>query len=133
VVRKGFVRLSEVLRVVRPTERPRFSRLTGPDQAAFKSKRHRDEHHKRRCHTNQPVLHSREGAVDKVVQKIIELGRQTVQFATPYYPYFSFVQRPFEMEAEYFQLLDQAVTVPSTATRAIGEACRQAEMVDPLA
>ena len=29
-----------------------------------------------------PVLYSREGTVDKVVQKIIELGRQSVQFAT---------------------------------------------------
>ena len=48
-----------------------------------------------------PVLYSREGTVDKVVRKIIELGRQGVQFATfpetvvPYYPYFSFVQRAF--------------------------------------
>src|SRR5258705_1129454 len=51
-----------------------------------------------------PVLYSREGTVDKVVQKIIELGRQGVQFATfpetvvPYYSYFSFVQRPFEQQ-----------------------------------
>jgi nitrilase len=42
-----------------------------------------------------PVLYSREGTVDKVVRKILELGRQGVQFATipetviPYYPYFS--------------------------------------------
>jgi len=41
-----------------------------------------------------PVLYSREGTVDKVVQNITELGRQGVQFATfpetvvPYYPYF---------------------------------------------
>ncbi len=82
-----------------------------------------------------PVLYSREGTVDKVVQKIIELGRQGVQFATfpetvvPYYPYFSFVQRPFEMGAEYHRLLEQAVTVPSAATHAIGDACRQAGMV----
>src|SRR5262249_19598212 len=46
-----------------------------------------------------PVLYSREGTVERVVRKIIELGRQGVQFATfpetvvPYYPYFSFVQR----------------------------------------
>ncbi|MGY4471882.1 putative amidohydrolase [Bradyrhizobium sp. LB9.1b] len=39
-----------------------------------------------------PVLYSREGTVGKVVKKIIELGRQGVQFATfpetviPYYP-----------------------------------------------
>ena len=50
-----------------------------------------------------PVLYSREGTVDKVVQKILELGEQGVQFAmfpetvVPYYPYFSFVQPPFAM------------------------------------
>ena len=50
-----------------------------------------------------PVLYSREGTVDRVVRKIIELGRQSVQFATfpetvvPYYPYFSFVQTPYEI------------------------------------
>jgi nitrilase len=82
-----------------------------------------------------PVLYSREGTVEKVVQKIIELGRQGVQFATfpetvvPYYPYFSFVQRPFEMGAESLRLLEQAVTVPSAATHAIGDACKQAGMV----
>jgi nitrilase len=82
-----------------------------------------------------PVLCSREGTVGKVVQKIIELGRQGVQFATfpetvvPYYPYFSFVQRPFEMGAESLRLLEQSVTVPSAATHAIGDACKQAGMV----
>ncbi len=46
-----------------------------------------------------PVLYIREGTVDKVVQKIHELGQQAVQFATfpdtvvPYYPYFSFIQQ----------------------------------------
>ena len=64
-----------------------------------------------------PVLYSREGTVGKVVKKILELGRQGVQFATfpetvvPYYPYFSFVQAPYEMGAEHYKLLDQAVTV----------------------
>src|SRR5262245_41898670 len=82
-----------------------------------------------------PVLYSREGTVERVVRKIIELGRQGVQFATfpetvvPYYPYFSFVQRPFEMTAEYLKLLHQAVLVPSHTTHAIGDACRQAGMV----
>ena len=82
-----------------------------------------------------PVLYSREGTVDRVVNKIIELGRQGVRFATfpetvvPYYPYYSFVLRPFEIHAENLRLLEQAVTVPSTATRAIGDACRQAGMV----
>ena len=84
-----------------------------------------------------PVLYSREGTVQKVVQKILELGRLGVQFATfpetvvPYYPYFSFVQSPFEIRngKEHLRLLDQAVTVPSPATQAIGDAARQARMV----
>ena len=47
-----------------------------------------------------PVLYSREATVEKVVQKILALGQQGVQFATfpetvvPYYPYFSAVQTP---------------------------------------
>ena len=84
-----------------------------------------------------PVLYSREGTVDKVVQKIHELGRHGVQFATfpetvvPYYPYFSFVQSAYQILAgpEHLKLLDQAVTVPSPATHAIGDACKQAGMV----
>ena len=57
-----------------------------------------------------PALYSREGTVDKVVQKIIELASQGVQFATfsetlvPYYPYFSYVQRPYETVAEHLRL-----------------------------
>ena len=82
-----------------------------------------------------PVLYSREGTVNKVVERILELGRQGVQFATfpetvvPYYPYFSFVQSPYKMGAEHYKLLEQSVTVPSAATHAIGEAARQAGMV----
>ena len=82
-----------------------------------------------------PVLYSREGTLNKVLQKITDLGRQGVQFATfpetvlPYYPYFSFVLRPFEMEKEYLRLLDQSVAVPSPSTHAIGDACRQAGLV----
>ena len=82
-----------------------------------------------------PVLYSRDGTVEKVVDKIAELSRRGVQFATfpetvvPYYPYFSFVQRPFEMGVEQLRLLDQAVTIPSAATHAIAEAAREAGMV----
>jgi nitrilase len=82
-----------------------------------------------------PVLYSREGTVDKVIRQIIDLGRQGVQFATfpetvvPYYPYFSFVQPPYKMGAEHLRLIEQAVTVPSDATLAIGEACKQAGLV----
>jgi aliphatic nitrilase len=84
-----------------------------------------------------PVLYSREGTVDKIVHKIDELGQQGVQFATfpetvvPYYPYFSFLQPAYQIVGgrEHMKLLDQAVTVPSAATHAIGDACRQAQVV----
>jgi nitrilase len=84
-----------------------------------------------------PVLYSRDGTVDKVVQKILELGRKGVQFATfpetvvPYYPYFSAVQTPMQLlvGTEHLKLLDQSVTVPSAATDAIGAAAREAGMV----
>jgi nitrilase len=84
-----------------------------------------------------PVLYSREGTVDKVVRKIHELGQEGVQFATfpetvvPYYPYFSFVQSAYQIIAgrEHVQLLDQAVTVPSPATDAISEACKESGVV----
>lgn len=82
-----------------------------------------------------PVLYSRDETVAKVVGKIVELGRRGVQFATfpetivPYYPYFSFLQAPFEMAAEQLKLIDQAVTVPSEATHAIADAARDAGVV----
>ncbi|MBA4095417.1 MAG: aliphatic nitrilase [Rhodospirillum sp.] len=82
-----------------------------------------------------PVLYSREGTIEKVVDSIASLGRRGVQFAVypetivPYYPYFSFVQRPFENGTENVRLLEQGVTVPSHATDAIASAARQAGMV----
>ncbi len=84
-----------------------------------------------------PVLYSREATVAKVVQKIHELGQKGVQFATfpetvvPYYPYFAAVQTGIELLSgtEHLRLLEQAVTVPSAATDAIGEAARKAGMV----
>ena len=84
-----------------------------------------------------PVLYSREGTVEKIVRKIEALGQRGIQFATfpetvvPYYPYFSFIQSAHQIIAgrEHLKLLEQAVTVPSPATHAIGEACRQAGVV----
>src|SRR5215217_6737598 len=84
-----------------------------------------------------PVLYSREGTVDRVVRKIHELGKQGVEFATfpetvvPYYPYFSFVQAPYQTLAgrEHLKLLDQAVIVPSPATDAMSDACKGAGVV----
>jgi nitrilase len=84
-----------------------------------------------------PQLYSREGTVEKVTRKIVELGKKGVQFASfpesfiPYYPYFSFIQPPHQIIAsgEFQKLFDQSVKIPSTATDAIGHACRDAAMV----
>jgi nitrilase len=82
-----------------------------------------------------PVLNSREGIVEKVVEKIIALGHEGVQFAAypeaivPYYRYFSTLQRPIALVDQQLLLLDQSVTVPSDATRASGDACAQAGIV----
>ena len=82
-----------------------------------------------------PVLDSRDGTVERVVAKIDELATRGVQFATfpetvvPYYPYFSFVQPPYQMLAEQTRLMGQAITVPSPATQAIGDAAGRAGMV----
>jgi nitrilase len=82
-----------------------------------------------------PVLYSRQGTVEKVVNKIHELGKKGIQFATfpetiiPYYPYFSFVQAPYLMGKEHQRLLEQSVTVPSAETQAIAEAAKEANMV----
>src|SRR3954462_3592104 len=68
-----------------------------------------------------PVLYSRDGTVERVVQKIHELGRLGVQFAVfseklvPYYPYFSFIQPAYQIASghEHHKLLEQWVTIPS--------------------
>jgi nitrilase len=49
----------------------------------------------------------------------------------PYYPYFSFVRTALEIRTgkKHLRLLDQAVTVTSGTTQAIGEAAKLAKMV----
>ena len=82
-----------------------------------------------------PVLYSQKATVQKICDTILELGKQGVQFAVfpetvvPYYPYFSFVQPPFAMGKEHLKLLNESVVVPSEATFAIGQACRDANLV----
>src|SRR3954463_7353196 len=85
----------------------------------------------------KPVLDARDGTVDKIVRKIRELGQRGVQFATfpetvvPYYPYFAFVQSTYQIlgGVDHLKLRDEAIEVPSSATDAFGEACRQAGVV----
>lgn len=82
-----------------------------------------------------PVLYSRQGTVEKVINKVKELGKKGVQFATfpetiiPYYPYFSFIQAPYAMGKEHQRLMEEAIVVPSVETHAIGEAAKEVNMV----
>ncbi len=80
---------------------PRFVRHAQPDGHTLGRSRH--DYREGPAVQISPVLYSREGTVEKVVAKILELGRKGVNFATfpetviPYYPYFSFVQPAYEL------------------------------------
>src|SRR5262249_8766083 len=84
-----------------------------------------------------PVLYSRAGTVEKIVNKIRQLGEKGVKFATfpeaiiPYYPYFSFVQSAFEMKIgkEHQRLLDESVTIPSPEIDELAAAAKEAGIV----
>lgn len=82
-----------------------------------------------------PVLFSREGTTEKVLQAIADAakaGAQMVVFPEtfiPYYPYFSFVQPPVLMGKEHMRLYDEAVEVPSGVTDAVSRAARSYQVV----
>jgi len=71
-----------------------------------------------------PVLFSRDGTTEKVLQAIAKAateGAQLVVFPEtfiPYYPYFSFVQPPVLMGKEHMRLYEEAVTVPGPVSDA---------------
>lgn len=82
-----------------------------------------------------PVLFSRDGTTEKVLQAIAksaQAGAQIVVFPEtfiPYYPYFSFVQPPVLMGKEHMRLYDEAVTVPGPVTDAVSRAARSYNIV----
>jgi len=82
-----------------------------------------------------PVLYSCEGTVDKVCEWIEKLGKEGVELAVfaetliPYYPYFSFVQAPFEMGGQHLKLIQESVVVPSVHTEKIASAAKKAGVV----
>jgi nitrilase len=93
-----------------------------------------DDHQRRRCPTQpravQPRRHGGQGRPDHHgARSPGHAVRPFPETVVPYYPYFAFVQRPFEMGAADHRLLAQAVTVPSAVTHAIGDACQHAGMV----
>ncbi len=77
-----------------------------------------------------PVLFSREGTTEKVLQAIAAAAREGAQLVVfpetcvPYYPYFSFVQPPVLMGKEHMRLYEEAVVVPGPVTDAVSRAAR---------
>lgn len=82
-----------------------------------------------------PVLFSREGTVEKVLEAIAQAakaGANLVVFPetfVPYYPYFSFIQPPVLMGKEHMRLYEEAVEVPGAVTEAVSQAARAANIV----
>ena len=82
-----------------------------------------------------PVLFSREGTTEKVLQAIAQAAQVGVQLIVfpetfvPYYPYFSFVQPPVLMGKDHMRLYEEAVEVPSPVTDAVSRAARSYGMV----
>ncbi len=82
-----------------------------------------------------PVLFSRDGTTEKVLQAIAQSAREGAQLVVfpetfvPYYPYFSFVQPPVFMGKEHMRLYEEAVTVPSPVTDAISQAALAHQIV----
>ena len=82
-----------------------------------------------------PVLFSREGTLEKVLATIAQAAQQGVELIVfpetliPYYPYFAFVSPPVLMGKDHMQLYEEAVTVPSPTTVAVGQAANRYGMV----
>jgi nitrilase len=82
-----------------------------------------------------PVLFSRDGTTEKVLQAIASAADQGVELIVfpetfiPYYPYFSFIQPPVLMGKEHMRLYEEAVTVPGPVTDAVSRAARSYGMV----
>lgn len=82
-----------------------------------------------------PVLFSREGTTEKVLQAIAQAAKSGAQLVVfpetfiPYYPYFSFVTPPVWMGKEHMRLYEEAVEVPSPVTDAVSQAARAHNIV----
>lgn len=82
-----------------------------------------------------PDLASRAATVGRVLNAIAEAadkGAELIVFPetfVPWYPYFSFVLPPAQQGPEHLRLYEEAVTVPSSETRAVAEAARERNAV----
>lgn len=82
-----------------------------------------------------PDLASRAGTMERVLGAIAEAADRGAEFIVfpetfvPWYPYFSFVLPPIQQGPEHLRLYEEAVTVPSTETRAVAEAAKRRGVV----
>jgi nitrilase len=82
-----------------------------------------------------PVLFDGAATIEKVVQRIEQAAAQGADLVVfpetvvPYYPYFSFIKPPAAFGSDHIQLIEQSITVPSSATDAIGRAARKSGTV----
>jgi aliphatic nitrilase len=85
-----------------------------------------------------PDLVSREKTLARVLETIREAaskGAELIVFPetfVPWYPYFSFVLPPVLSGGEHLRLYEEAVTVPSAATKAVAAAAREHGIVVAL-
>ncbi|CAN7582073.1 Nit6803 family nitriliase [Rhizobium rhizogenes] len=85
-----------------------------------------------------PDLASREKTLARVLETIREAaskGAELIVFPetfVPWYPYFSFVLPPVLSGGEHLRLYEEAVTVPSAATKAVAAAAREHGIVVAL-
>jgi aliphatic nitrilase len=82
-----------------------------------------------------PDLESADGTVARVIAAIAEAAGKGAKIAVfpetfvPYYPYFSFIQPPFQQGPAHLKLYERAVLVPGPVTAAVSEAARSYETV----
>jgi len=82
-----------------------------------------------------PVLFSRDGTTEKVLNAIAAAAKEGVQLMVfpetfiPYYPYFSFIESPVKMGKAHLKLYEEAVTVPGSVVDAVSRAARSYNMV----
>lgn len=82
-----------------------------------------------------PVLFSRDGTTEKVLQAIKDAAKQGAQLIVfpetliPYYPYFSFVEPPVLMGRQHMKLYEEALTVPGVETQAIASCASEQGVV----
>ncbi len=82
-----------------------------------------------------PVFDRPGGTLEKVLNAIGEAAGRGVglivfpETFVPYYPYFSFIDPPYQIGAKHLALYDEAVVVPDRTTEAVAASARKHAMV----